>query len=332
MTEKIKILFLSANPVDTGLLRLGEEAREIDSKIQGSQFRDKFDLIQQWAPTPRDLQQVLMRHKPHVVHFSGHGSLTEDIVLEDSSGERKRVSWQAITNLFRVVKDSVSIVFFDACFSASQGRPLSSVIDYTVGTHNVIGDRAALSFAVAFYQALAFGRTVKEAFELAKTELSFSNISGLSLPELLIRDGVDDSEPFLRQTEAEQKDNFNKLKVALTNLVRGTSEEDERRIVRQSLADGKLVLEPLEDDSVETDSLEALERVGRSETINLQVSTSTYRRIQEQLYPPLPGLPPPLPGLFIFGREEALSDVKSLLGVGTESLPSQSPIIVRGWP
>lgn len=332
MTEKIRILFLSANPVDTGLFRLGQEARDIGTEIQASQFRDKFELIQQWAPTQRDLQRVLLRYKPHIVHFSGHGSLTDEIVLEDSSGEGKRVSWQAIAALFRVLSDSISIVFFDACLSPSQASAISNVIDYTVGTYNDIGERAALSFAVAFYRALAFEHTVREAFEMAKVELAFSNFSGPGLPEIFVRDGVDDSEPFLRQTAAEQKDHIKKLKLALAKLATGTSEEDERSIVRRSIADGRLVFEQHESTNVETDFSEALEMVGQSEALHLQVSTSTYQRIQEQLYPPPPGLAPPLPGLFVVGRESALNDVKSLLGAGAESLPSENPIVVRGWP
>jgi hypothetical protein len=40
VTEKIRILFLAANPKDTTQLRLDEEIREIQAKIRAAEFRD----------------------------------------------------------------------------------------------------------------------------------------------------------------------------------------------------------------------------------------------------------------------------------------------------
>ena len=34
MNPKIKILFLASNPTNTGALRLGEEVRQIDEKLE----------------------------------------------------------------------------------------------------------------------------------------------------------------------------------------------------------------------------------------------------------------------------------------------------------
>jgi hypothetical protein len=85
----IQVLFLGANPSDTTRLRLDEEVREIDSVLRQSEFRDMFDLQQHWAVRISDLQGLLLRHKPDIVHFSGHGSMSNEIILEDSSGTSK---------------------------------------------------------------------------------------------------------------------------------------------------------------------------------------------------------------------------------------------------
>jgi hypothetical protein len=58
MTEKIKILFLSAEPVNTARLRLGQEIRDIEEKLRVAPKARSFQLISQWAVRPRDLMEA----------------------------------------------------------------------------------------------------------------------------------------------------------------------------------------------------------------------------------------------------------------------------------
>lgn len=197
MKNKIKVLFLAANPVDTSPLRLGQESREIDEKLEAGSARDAFELIQHHALRISDLQQVLLRREPHIVHFSGHGGESHEIVLEDNFGKSHPVSRDAIVKLFRILKDNLRIVVLNACFSKEQAEALRQVVDFTVGTNNVVGDKAAIAFAAAFYRALAFDRSVQDAFDLACVELDLTRISGSDIPELFVREGVDPNEPFL---------------------------------------------------------------------------------------------------------------------------------------
>jgi hypothetical protein len=191
MNEKIKILFLAANPTDTSALRLGEEVRQIEEKIALGSHRDAFELIQQHAVRVTDLQRILLKYQPHIVHFSGHGSETNEIVLEDNQGKSKAVSRESLSTLFRILKDNVRVVVLNACFSKIQAAALDETIDYVVGMNKEVGDKMAISFAGAFYQALAFDRTVTEAFELAKNELDLVRLSGADIPELFVRAGAD---------------------------------------------------------------------------------------------------------------------------------------------
>jgi CHAT domain-containing protein len=202
VNDKIKVLFLAANPTDTSALRLGQEVREIDEKLEVGTARESFELIQHHAVRVSDLQKVLLKHRPHIVHFSGHGSTTEEIVLEDNSGKSWAVNRQALTALFRVLKDNVRIVVLNACYSKPQAEAIKEVIDYTIGNNKAVGDQAAIAFAAAFYRALAFGRSVREAFELARLELDLFNISGSDIPELFTHEGVDETGPFIEQIGA----------------------------------------------------------------------------------------------------------------------------------
>ena len=45
----IKVLFLAADPKDTGPLRLDEEVLEIDQALRMAEFGDVFDVQSHWA-------------------------------------------------------------------------------------------------------------------------------------------------------------------------------------------------------------------------------------------------------------------------------------------
>lgn len=332
MAEKIRILYLSANPADAGFMRLDYEARGISEKIERGVARDKFEIIQQWALKPSDLQRVLNMHRPHIVHFSGHGSIAEEVILEDSTGKSKQVSKEALATLFTIFKDDTRVIFFDACYSNAQAEALADTIDYIIGTSRAIGHRAATTFAAAFYLAIASERSIREAFELAKLEISLIGISGVNTLKLLVREGVNAMEPFLKQEEAGHRAHLEKLKLALAHLESGDSSEDERRIIRQGMADGSVILEQLEGVESQLSFPERLSTENTGRWLHLRVDAVAYPHMQEQLYPPPPGIAPPLPGLSFIGREVAITEVKSLLGIDVDSAPNGNVVVVRGWP
>ena len=197
MNPKIKILFLASNPTNTGALRLGEEVRQIDEKLRLGSNRDDFELLQHHAVRVSDLQQVLLRHQPDIVHFCGHGDRSHELLLEHSNGTSHAVSREAVTSLFTILKDNIKVVVLNACFSEDQAKALHGVIDYTIGMSKITNDKMSISFAGAFYQALAFGRTVNEAFNLAKNEIELHHLPGADAPELFVRSTVNRERPIV---------------------------------------------------------------------------------------------------------------------------------------
>jgi tetratricopeptide (TPR) repeat protein len=191
----VKILFLAANPVNViNRLRIDEEFREISQKIRMGTHRDQLELFSELAVRAGDLQATLLRHQPDIVHFSGHCSQTSGIMLEDEAGHRKVVSKEALSDLFRILKDNVRVVVLNACYAKHQAQALTRTIDFTIGVNAAIEDKAAIVFAAHFYQSLAYGRSVKEAFELAVNQLRIEGFDKAHLPELLVRDGANASE------------------------------------------------------------------------------------------------------------------------------------------
>lgn len=202
------ILFLAANPISTRPLRLDEEVREIESGLQRSRHRDRFALKQQWAVRPRDLQRALLDYRPQIVHFSGHGigqaarhlatedtreisldhpepTATPGLILEDQIGQPKLVSTESLGALFELFADSVECVLLNACYSEQQARAIALHIPYVIGMNQAIGDRAAIEFAVGFYDALGAGEPVERAYKLGCVAIQLSNVPEHLTPTLI---------------------------------------------------------------------------------------------------------------------------------------------------
>jgi hypothetical protein len=184
---RIQILFLGANPQDATRLQLDHEIRGIDQALRQGEFRQQFDLQQHWAVRVSDLQTCLLRHRPQIIHFSGHGSSTNAIFLEDAQGTSQRVEGPALARLFAVFKKDLRCVVLNACYSEQQAEAITEHIDCVIGMSRAIGDQAAISFAAAFYQALAFGSDVQTAFELGCVQIDLERLSEEGTPRLLAR-------------------------------------------------------------------------------------------------------------------------------------------------
>lgn len=185
MDRPINILFLAANPKDTSQLRLDEEMRGIDHALRQAEFRDRYDIKQQWAVRIVDLQGYLLRHKPDIVHFSGHGSTSSEIILEDNFGNSQPAPSRALGQLFSVLKDNIRCVVLNACYSEQQAQAIAKHIDCVIGMSKAIGDLAAVSFAIAFYQALGYGRDIKTAFDLGCVQIDLESLNEQDTPKLL---------------------------------------------------------------------------------------------------------------------------------------------------
>ncbi len=159
-----KILILSANPKITPRMRFDEEVREIQEGLRRSKHREQFDIHSRLAVRVRDLRQALLDIEPHIVHFTGHGK-EDGLLVEDEIGSVVRISTEALAGLFELFSGQVECVILSACFSAPQAVAISKHIDYVIGMRKEIKDKAAVGFAVGFYDGLGAGKSVEEAFK-----------------------------------------------------------------------------------------------------------------------------------------------------------------------
>ena len=202
----VQILFLSANPINTPWLKVDEEAREIENKLVAGQYGDSFNLIKEPGASVRDLQELILRHKPNIVHFAGHGSPTNAIVLQDEDGRAQEVNARGLSELFGIVNANKNIkcVFLNACYSEQQAVAISKHVDCVIGMTTAVSDTAARAFAASFYQGLAFGFSIKDSYSLGHNQLALMNTPEEQSPKLHLDPSVDPAKVLLVRDKTDQ--------------------------------------------------------------------------------------------------------------------------------
>lgn len=189
MSEVIKkILFLSANPRQTKQLRVDEELREIKEGLRRAKEREQFVIESAEAVRYRDLRRAVLDSNPNIVNFSGHGAGEDGLVFEDESGQVKLVDAKSLAGLFNLFADTVECVVLNACYSQIQAEAIAEHIPFVVGMGKEIGDKAAIEFAIAFYDALGSGREYKFAFDYACNAIDLAGIPESDTPKFLSKE------------------------------------------------------------------------------------------------------------------------------------------------
>lgn len=183
------LLFLAANPTDTARLSLDREQREVAEALQRSKHRASFKLVSRVAVKPRDVLRALLDEMPAIIHFSGHGTGVDGLVLEDDSGSSKLASADALTEVFANCRN-LECVVLNACYSGVQAAAIVRHIEYVIGIQREIPDRTAIAFASGYYDALGAGRTYMEAFEWALSYLKLEGLSGGDLVSMQRRQAI----------------------------------------------------------------------------------------------------------------------------------------------
>src|SRR5690349_10669720 len=116
----VTFLFLGANPSDQTRLALTHETREIKERLQRTPLRKDIDFVEAWATRAEQLQGLLLRRKPALLHFSGHGSKAGQILVEDEQGATAPISAEALAGLFQALPERPRCVVLNACYSARQ--------------------------------------------------------------------------------------------------------------------------------------------------------------------------------------------------------------------
>jgi Effector-associated domain 11/CHAT domain len=198
-----KILFLASNPSNTGKLQLDKEFRQVFQSVQEGSLG--YEMVVEWAVTPNDLQRVVLKHKPGIIHFAGHGEKTKTekqaatgslvktvtipagIVLQDANGQAKLVAGIALANLFKIClrKFSIDLVVLSACHSEEQAKAIAEAgIKYVAGMNTAVEDETAIEFSTGLYRGIASEGDIEFAFDLATNNIMLQGLAGDNIPVL----------------------------------------------------------------------------------------------------------------------------------------------------
>lgn len=161
------ILFVAANPSSTEHVFVEQEYNAIEQQLRMSAHRDAVRLRAVWATRPLDLINELNRKPPAIVHFAGHGTPGEGLLLVDDNGADVRLSGLALRALLAEFPKTIQLVLLNACYSDEIAYELENVVGFVIGMPGPIGDKTAREFSEVFYAALFSGRSVRSAFNQA---------------------------------------------------------------------------------------------------------------------------------------------------------------------
>jgi non-canonical purine NTP pyrophosphatase (RdgB/HAM1 family) len=185
--DTISILFASADPADATRLRIGKEFDEIQEKLKLARLGDRFKLeLPKLALRPADLTQALLDARPRVVHFSGHGTSEGALYFENDSGQVQPVQPDTLAALFEQFAGDIDCVVLNACYSETQAKAIAKHIKYVIGMIQAIHDKAAIAFAIGFYQALGGGCKTEKAYKLGCVQIGLQGIPEYLTPVLFI--------------------------------------------------------------------------------------------------------------------------------------------------
>lgn len=156
-----RILVVTANPERElkPALRIDREIRAIREAFKQSAGSVHVEPLM--AATVDDFRRALSSQRFDIVHFAGHADL-EGISLLDEVGNEVVMTYDSLSELIGRQK-TIQCVLLNACHTLEGiSHPFAPVI---VGMMDETDDDEAIAFATGFYDAVAAGRSVDEAYD-----------------------------------------------------------------------------------------------------------------------------------------------------------------------
>lgn len=185
--QRVRVMFVAANPIALDKLSLSEEARRIEERLRGTPGERRIEFRWCWHADAEGLIDALHRGIPDVLHFAGHGTKDGSLLLQTAEGAPHPLTPAALAALLAARQKRPRVVVLNACHSVMMARALLPLANAVIGMRDAVEDAAARTFAVEFYKAIGHGRPLQEAFELARASLLVYGLGNDDLPQLEVR-------------------------------------------------------------------------------------------------------------------------------------------------
>jgi len=181
----LRVLMAVASPQDRPELSVGTELAHLDEALRDLVDQGRVSMTRLEHATLETLDDALLTHKPHVLHFIGHGDFSGNdgvIFLEaENQAGADPITGRRLGVLLRNHLGSLRFVFLNSCLGAavSLRDPFGGVaqnlirrgIPAVIAMQFPIPDRVAVSLARHFYRYLAAGLPVDTALTSARAFL-----------------------------------------------------------------------------------------------------------------------------------------------------------------
>lgn len=172
------LIFLAfSNEKDRYLDMLKEESRRLFSALEQPDRKGYIKVHREESAQIDDLFQVLTRNQDlvSIFHYGGHAGGSK-LALEAGTGDMK-----GLATLLAEQKN-LKLVFLNGCSTYDQVKLLFDAgVKAVVATSVPIDDRRAMEFSQQFYEGLAHGRSIGQAFQLAEAYLNSQGNKGDSI-------------------------------------------------------------------------------------------------------------------------------------------------------
>ncbi|MDP9120829.1 MAG: SAVED domain-containing protein [Acidobacteriota bacterium] len=181
----LRILVVDCVPADQNRLATEKERRELRAAIENT---DVANVTLLTDPDSSELRRKLLRVRPHILHFIGHGGFDGDhgngyLCLVGEDDKTERLSADALGQMLHEIP-SLRLVFLNSCrtaqfprrngqdpWMATAAAVLRAGIPAVIAMQFPISDLAAIAFSTAFYQALVEGDPLEAAVAEGRIEI-----------------------------------------------------------------------------------------------------------------------------------------------------------------
>lgn len=180
-----RVLLLLSSPENVPSLNLDREHKIIEMALSAPGAGGRFEVDVLTNPTLVSVQQALLQRPYHVVHYTGHGFLTEKdttvlgqpvranrpyVVLSDDAGQATLVDDATLAQLF-AASPLLRVAFLNTQAGPGEALLRAGQLQAVVSMRFPITDSGANIFAREFYRGIASGLPIEMAFTQARIAL-----------------------------------------------------------------------------------------------------------------------------------------------------------------
>ena len=169
MQQRPVIFLAFANDQQDYLYKLTEEQHRIRQALEQVAREGLCEVIYE---TDTDLQRIWTNFNKYqdriaIFHYGGHAE-DYSLLLKKASGEQQLAHGKGLVSFLGQQK-GLQLVFINGCSTKRQAEELTAQgVPAVIGTSEPINDTAATELSVTFYESLAAGRSLQQAWESAR--------------------------------------------------------------------------------------------------------------------------------------------------------------------